>query len=164
MQKGDIEAICAVLEKRASFLEQYDDISQRLLVDDIDEIEKFDKLLDVRQGFLLEFNRLKPELDKLLLDFPKEEQKILQRLLKYEGLEALKDDGFSKVRGILIKTRSLIASINEKTEKINQRLENYRNGLLESIAKLSQGQKVASFMESASNSDFLKGEKFDSKK
>ncbi len=164
MQKGDIEAICAVLEKRAFFLEQYDDISQRLLIDDVDEIEKFDRLLDVRQGFLLEFNRLKPELDKLMLDFSKEDQKTLQKLLKYEDLEDLKDDGFSRAREILLKTRALIASINEKTEKINKRLEDYREGLLENIVKLSQSQKVASFMESASNSDFLKGKNFDSKK
>ena len=160
MQRNEIEELCTLLLQKSELLENYDDISVRLLTDDVDKLEH---LLDVRNEFLLEFNKITPRIDAIVSRQSSDEQTILQAMLCYEAIEGSKDESFCEINRILHKMKALIDAINEKTKKTDKRFDEYRQGLMDELLKLNKSQQIIHYVGSASNSDILRGRRIDEK-
>ena len=160
MQKKDLEALCDLLEQKAEFLEKYDGLSVRLLIDDFDKLEH---LLDVRQGFLLEFNALTPKIDALVQRQPPEERDLLKAMLHYQNAPGADAPEWEDVRRMLLKMKALIDAINEKTRQTDARFSQYKQELMGQLQHFSKGQKVASYVGSASHPELFNGRRMDEK-
>lgn len=160
MLKSDYEVLYNFLSQKVELLAKYDDISERLLIDDMDKIEH---LLDVRNGFLLEFNKITPLIDQLVARQPKTEQAGLRSMLKYEGLDEADDKDLSEIKRILIEMKKYIDAINEKTKETTLRFDKYRHELLEGMQKLRKSKEVINFVGATSNTQLFRGKTFDAK-
>lgn len=159
MLNDDLQALCGFLEKKANLLEQYNGLSDRLLIDDFDKLEH---LLDVRHEFLLEFNEITPQIDQIVARCSVSQQETLKSLLKYEKLDA-PDGAFPEIRPALKRMKALIDSINEKTRRTDERIRNYREGLMQELGKFSKGQRIASYVGAATSTDIFRGTHMDGK-
>ena len=160
MTQRDIDRLCILVDKKIEQLEKYDDISVRFL---IDEIDKFKTLLEVRHTFLVEFNKLTPQIDRIIEAQSQDDQEVLKRMFTLKEFDHTEDAVWQELKQKLIKMKERIDSINEKTRKTEERFEAMKMELLSEMQKLKKSKQVIDFISSTTKTDLFRGKAMDQK-
>lgn len=159
MNKSDIEALSNLLDKKILILENYDGITQRLLVDDINEL---DSVFNVRKGILDDYIKLNSEIESFVLKQSVSIQEKLKAMSRCVGLDEVNGD-FIVIREKFNKIKKTVDTIKSKDKEIGKRFNSYRQELIDGMLNLNKSKRVIDYMDSMTKSELFNGKAFDEK-
>ena len=159
MENSDIVALCRLIDTKIKLLKSYEDITIRLITDDI---EKLDMLIDVRQGLLENYNKATAEINSIVARQSSGVQEKLNAMLRYKEIDEASAP-FIDLNEKLLALKAVINSINQNEKTVSARLNGYRQDLINEMLKLNKSKKVIDYFDTTTNSDIFHGKEFDEK-
>ena len=159
MNITDMKVLCNLIDKKLDLLEDYNGLTDRILIDDYD---KLDNLLNIRQDALDGYIKNRLEIDSFILNQPTSEQTQLKEMLNFQRLANMTEE-YKGLEAKLKRVKTLTESIKEKDVKIGERFEEYRVQMMNEMLQLQKSKTVIDYVNSTSQSELFNGKSFDQK-
>lgn len=158
MDKAVIGTLIQLIDKKILLMDDYDSITLRLTLEDMDKLEN---LVKARQDIIEQVDIIDKDISVIISGQSESRQQILKKLFSMNALDEEYSQNMTVIKNKLIKLKEVLKSIKTKEEKVSRRLLEYKSQLSEELLKLSKGKQIIDYMDSASKSELFNGSKFD---